>query len=137
MKIILFLIVMLSSHLTYSSTLAVNWKSDLNFGTVYAGSGPIIVPAGGSENGENASFSITGDANTSFSVILPSSVTMSLNGEGVHNITISNFTSNISGTGVLSLSGESTVYVGGTINAIPVNLPPGQYRESVTIEVIY
>ncbi len=43
----------------------------------------------------------------------------------------------ITGTGVLAVSRESEVYVGATINSIPVNLPAGQYRQNVTIEVVY
>lgn len=137
MKFILALIFILYPCLCWAVPLAVTWKSDLNFGTVYAGSGPVMVLAGSSENSENASFSITGDAARSFNIILPSSVTLSHNGEEIHNITMSNFTSNMSTMGVLPESGADEIYVGATVNAIPVNLPAGSYRGSFTIEVIY
>jgi hypothetical protein len=61
-----------------------------------------------------ATFLVSGQANYTFAVTLPSSGTIS-DGSG-HSITVTGFTSSPSGTGTLSILGIQTLSVGATLN---------------------
>ena len=61
-----------------------------------------------------ATFLVTGQANYTYSITLPSSSTLS-DGSG-HSMTVTGFTSSPSATGTLSILGVQTLSVGATLN---------------------
>ena len=81
-----------------------------------------------------AKFKVKGDKNFSYSVSLPGSVT--LTNSGNQAIIVNNFTSEPPGSGVVSNNGNSTLWVGATLN-IGVNQNAGNYSGSYDVTVNY
>jgi hypothetical protein len=119
-----------------AADISISVLTGLNFGTVTQGDPPKIIPPSNINTGENASFRVTGDPNTTYNINLPESATMS---NGASSLTISNFTSNpsFSGGGLFDTSGIETIYVGGTLQAIPFNIKTGDYNGTFVIDVSY
>lgn len=117
----------------------INSTSDLNFGTAAQGATSKTVPAGTSETAENASFAVSGDNSVSYTITLPSSISMRTSGANnpTRNITVSSFTSYPVGTGLLDGSGSQNLYVGATRAAILSNQVTGSYSGSFSITVVY
>lgn len=112
--------------------------SDLDFGTGIPGDFSKVIPAGTSENSTNGSFSVTGDANRSYSIVLPSSATLQTGkGPKSDTISISNFLSFPSGNGVLGVTGAQNVFVGATRSALRLTQKAGLYSGSYSITVVY
>ena len=137
--IIFFSLNILSVQFSFAKPLRIKSISDLNFGILTQGDGPKIVGPQNLENATNASFEAKGDAYTAYTIILPISATISLNGRGRSPITISNFVSNPSegANGLLSRNGKQIIYVGATLSAIPVNQPSGDYTGDYVVEILY
>lgn len=134
-KLLALNLLLLQSFHSSGSSLSITHLSDIDFGTVYAGSGPHVVEAGSTESAENASFKTSGDKHVTFTIILPKSVDL-FSSSGNHKITISDFTSYPSGMTLVGESG-SYIYVGATINSIPLNTPPGQYAGNFVVELMH
>lgn len=83
--------------------------------------------------GSPASFYLSGNPGFGFSIVLPSSVT--LTGPGA-SMQLSQFTSTPSSTGSLNASGNTTINVGGTL-AIGANQAAGTYSGNFSITVNY
>ncbi len=83
--------------------------------------------------GNAAKFNMTGNANSTFSITLPSST--SLTGPGAA-MTLNAFTSTPSATGTFNSSGSATLAVGGTL-AIGANQVAGSYTGSFSVTVDY
>jgi hypothetical protein len=83
--------------------------------------------------GNPASFSITGGAGGGFSIVLPSSVT--LTGPGT-SIQLTSLTSNPSSVGTFGAGGTATLSVGGTLG-ISANQAAGIYSGSFSVTVNY
>ena len=86
----------------------------------------------------SAQFDVTGSANATYTVTIPSSpltLTPSL-GSNTTVITVDPFTSSITNDGVLSSTGAQTFYVGGTLN-IPVNAVADSYSNTFSVTVAY
>jgi len=103
------------------------------------GAAAVTIPAGTSETASNASFRVTGNANQSFTIAIP---TGNIQMEGplpkkLNQIDVHSFSSFPSGTGVLDPSGAAMVYVGATRTALAVNLPPGSYDGAFSLTVVY
>lgn len=111
-------------------------NSDLNFGIIPAGDPTVIVPPGSSENPQNASFTITGDPNVAFSIVLPSTITILLNGTGPTQLQVNAVNSNPSGSSILDGAGLKNIFVGGSLN-VPPGIISGNYTGSFTVEVAY
>jgi len=82
-----------------------------------------------------ASFTMVGQPSLSYSIVLPTSVTLTRQG-GSDTLLLNNFTSNPSATGTLSASGTGTLLIGGSI-AIPASQAAGYYLGSFTVTLTY
>lgn len=80
-----------------------------------------------------ASFLVTGDPNVAFTVILPSSVTVT---SGPNTMTLNAFSSSPSGVGTLNGLGFSILYVGATLQ-VGASQPAGAYSGAFTVVVNY
>lgn len=119
--------------------ISITQVSDLDFGSSAAGDIEKVVLPNTMETQENASFLITGDPNTAYSISLPTkSIQLSGPGGG-RKIKVSNFTSfPLDGAnGLLDSSGQQMLYVGATRESLPQNQNPGAYTGAFTITVIY
>jgi hypothetical protein len=121
---------------------------DLSFGNISAGetSGTVVLPPtvtsirtasggvtlpSGSGTVQSAKFIVSGDDSHSYSIILPSAaITLS---DGTHFMTVDNFTSIPSGSGLLT-SGSQIVYVGATLN-VNAHQEAGDYISTQDFEV--
>ena len=84
-----------------------------------------------------ASFTVSGDANRTFVLTLPSSTTLSDGGTPSHSMTVNTFTSNLTNNtdGTLS-NGSATVNVGATLN-VSANQFAGNYTGTFSVTVNY
>ena len=139
----------LSFSFTVVPYLTVTAVTPLHFGVVASKPTPtqVVVSPNGSRSGSAwlmpqaphatvAEFQISGTPNTSFSVALPSSVT--LNGAGSATLSVGTF---VPSTGTLSglstgPSGTTDLFVGGTLS-IPANAPTGTYSGEYTVTITY
>lgn len=120
--------------------------ASLNFGRVCApwsgNTGTITVTPSGAVSASNVecysnnvsadSFSVTGAANSGYSVILPSSVNIN---NGSRSLTINNFTSSCTNC-TLGRGGSGAFSVGGTLS-VPSGTSAGTYSGSYTVSVVY
>ena len=121
---------------------------DLSFGNIAAGetsgtvvlaptaagirsaSGGVTLPAW-SGTVQSAKFIVSGVDGYTYSIILPSaSITLS---DGTHSMTIDNFTSIPSGSGLFT-PGSQIIYVGATLN-VNANQEEGDYESTEDIEI--
>ena len=135
-----------NSSVTIIAPVTVTKTADLVFGSVApsASAGTVVMSAAGSRTGTNvtlsstttgnaAAFNLTGNANSTFAVTLPSSTT--LTGPGT-SMTVNAFTSNPSGTGTFNGSGTATLTVGATL-AVGANQAAGSYTGTFSVTVDY
>lgn len=130
------------------STISLTNQSGLIFGDISSGAsaGTIIISTSGTRTQTGgasfnsgstagpASFNVAGDANATYSVTLPASVTLS-SGAG-SSMTVDNFTSSPSGTGQLDVSGNQALLVGATLN-VGSNQIFGSYSGIMSVTVGY
>ena len=126
--------------------------NDLRFGTFAVGgslgtvviatgggrsaTGGVVLPAGSAAGGA-ASFTVTGEADATYTVTLPAGAATITKGGGV-NMTVDTWTSNPGtgvGAGTLTL-GTETLLVGGTLNAA-ASQASGVYTGSFSVAVEY
>lgn len=111
--------------------------SDLDFGVLSSGAtGQQTVAA---SDPTAAGFDVTGEANTTYNIVLPSSaITMSANGGGPGNeIDVDSFTSDAAGnTGTLSGTGTDSFNVGGQTTLTGTE-STGEYAGNFTVTVSY
>ena len=129
--------------------IAIQNTQGLAFGSFVAGSGgsvTVSTSGGRSANGgvllipsstsSAAQFTVTGDANATYTIQLPSNDFVKLTGPG-SDMVINDFTSSPSGAaGQLSAGGSQTLLVGGTLN-VANDQSPGNYSGSFTVIVDY
>lgn len=114
--------------------------SDLNFGEASPGDGAKVIPAGVSENNENASFEVRGEPFRLFQIVLPSdnSVKMINGSGGTHKeILIKSFESYPAKAGILTDMGRSTIFIGASREAISSRQVVGDYIGQFYITVVY
>lgn len=129
-----------------AADIAVSRVSDMSFGQIVSSTfgGTITISTAGvrtpngiavvaSSSSSQAVFQVTGDPNTSYAIVLPSSVPLS--GSGT-DMTLDSFLSNPTDTGVLDGSGVQIVYVGATLH-ISASQHPGAYNGTVDLSVAY
>jgi hypothetical protein len=134
-----------SGTATVIAPMTISKTADLRFGSFAptTSAGSVVISTAGARSGTNVSlsslntggaagFSVTGDTTATYTITLPSSATLS--GPGT-SMTISNFTSNPSGTGTLS-GGAGTIAVGGTL-AVNASQASGAYSGSFSVSVDY
>jgi len=129
-------------------TISMTTTNGLSFGDISAGatSGTVILTPGGARSatggtsintstpGNPSSFNVQGIANASFSITLPVSVILS--DTASHSMTVDNFTSSPTPSGVLDGSGQQTLFVGATLN-VSANQAFGSYSGQMSVTVDY
>ncbi len=121
---------------------------DMSFGNIVAGvgsgtvvlatndsrtkTGDVILPATTPGTIASAQFKVTGLANATYAITLPTTLNIS---NGSQSMTINSFTSTPSSTGTLT-SGEETVKVGATLN-VGASQASGNYTGSFSVTVAY
>ena len=123
-------------------------RNGLLFGDISAGStsGTVILTPAGTRNatggvtinsetsGNPATFDVQGTPNASFSISLPVSIILS--DAASHTMTVDNFTSSPTPSGVLDASGKQTLFVGATLN-VSANQAFGAYSGQMSVTVDY
>ena len=122
----------------FSHGLEIGQISDLNFPAQLPGSAKYVIPAGTTENNENASFRITGIPNTAYSITLPNQADM-LHDTSSDKIRLSKFTSYPAegSNGLLDGAGQQLLLIGATRANLTNNQATGNYSVSFTVTVIY
>ncbi len=128
--------ILLFYSFAYAAPLSLRQTQDMNFGTLVQGDPAKTLAASASEL-NNARFDVKGTKNTSYSIIIPSSIILNSLSNSSYTLTISSLSSSPSGTGVLDSKGRDKLYIGGTLESIPNNSLSGGYEGSFTIDVIY
>lgn len=127
---------------TLITPISISKTVDMDFGTIAASAtaGTVVlatddtrtVTGGATYSGTStaAQFAVTGEGTRTFSISLPSSITLT---DGTNNLTVDNFTSNPSATGTLA-AGSATVKVGATLN-VPANAAASTYTNTTDLTV--
>lgn len=131
---------------TVITPIAISNTADLAFGNFAASTGgTVVIDAAGSRTktgavvlsaanaGAAASFDVTGQADATYAISLPSSATIT---SGANNMTVDTFTSSPSATGTLSAGGAQTVSVGATLTVASAQAT-GDYTGTFSVSVEY
>ena len=131
---------------TIITPIAISKTVDMNFGNIAVGTtaGTVVLSTAGVRTKTGgvtlpattgtvsaASFNVTGSGTSSFTITLPTSITLS--DGATHTMTVGTLTSNPSGTGTLS-SGAATIAVGGTLN-VGASQVAGTYTNTSNLTV--
>ena len=116
------------------AAIAITKVSDLSFGSGAPGDAAKVIAAGTTESPNNASFTITGQANTAFTLTLPASINLA---NGANTIAVNTFTSNAGTTPTIGAAGSFTLYVGATRGALSATQATGAYTGTFTATVVY
>jgi spore coat protein U-like protein len=123
------------------AALAIANVSDLDFGSAAAGEAAKTVAPGTSENAENGSFNVTGQANTAYTITLPAIPVQIVTGGAGPNevIEVADFTSfpAAGANGLLNGTGAQALYVGATRAALSATQAAGTYTGAYTVTVVY
>jgi len=144
-----------SASCTIINPIAVAETSDLSFGVLSVQStqgGTCILSAGGVRTstggvnlptsgtaGKNAAFIVTGEANTTYAIVLPANVSLN---SGVNSMEMNAMSARFNGkdsdsvTGTLNASGTDSFNVGGTLNVFQAqNI--GRYEGTFPVTIAY
>jgi len=127
--------------------ISISKDTDMNFADVVAGgsAGTVVLSAagarsvtGGATVGNSAgvaaaSFTVSGDPSSTYSITLPSSATIS---SGGNNMTVNTFTSSPSGTGTIGGGGTQSLTVGATLQ-VGANQVQATYTGTFDVTVAY
>jgi hypothetical protein len=141
------LLVVLSARCATSATLVGTGLSNLGFGQIVttASAGTVTISSGGGRSASGgvvlgssfgvgaSSFAVTGDANASYSITLPSSCTPQAGGA---TMMADLFTSAPNGSGNLGPSGTQTVSLGATLH-VGSGQAAGAYSAAYFITLAY
>lgn len=130
------------------ASIGITSLSGLSFGDISASgiAGTIVMSPDGTRTatggttfnsavaGNPATFDIQGEANSTYSILLPASI--SLTDASSNNMVVDNFTSVPTPAGVLDGSGQQTLLVGATLN-IGSNQAFGSYSGIMSVTVVY
>jgi hypothetical protein len=124
------------------SAIAIANVSDLDFGTAPQGDASKTVAPGAAENAENGSFTVSGQANTAYTITLPADgiVVMTTGAGGANEtIAVNSFVSTpaAGANGLLSAGGVQSLFVGATRAAIGAAQVAGSYTAAYTVTVVY
>lgn len=129
------------SSIAFAKPIKVRHVSDLNFGQGVPGDPVVVISAGTVDNASNGSFDVEGDANTAYTIVLPSAPEEIQTGNGSNRDTISiyNFTSYPAegANGLLNTNGDQLLLIGATRAALRVNQKAGVYDGSFSVTVVY
>lgn len=131
-----------SALMTVLTSIAIAQVSDLVFNDAEAGAIAETIAPGAAENANNASFAVTGEPSTAYTITLPadSTVVMQTGGGGANEtIAVDSFTSNpaAGANGLLDGTGAQTLYVGATRAALGGAQVAGAYTTTFTVDVVY
>lgn len=132
-----------------AAAISIQNTQGLSFGSFVAGSGGTVTvstsdarTAGGgvmlipSSDGAAARFTVSGDANATYTIQLPGNDFVKLTGSGTE-MAVNDFTSSPSGAGgQLDAGGSQTLSVGATLS-VGSGQPSGDYSGSFTVTVNY
>lgn len=127
------ILVLLASQPTQAANIGLTKIRDLSFSKSTQGD-IAASEAATSGNANSAKYTVTGDIGKTYTVTLPSSVTMTGAGAGV--ITNS-FTKSSANSYTLDGTGQDTLYVGATRAAIPGGQTAGAYSVNYQVSVRY
>jgi hypothetical protein len=127
--------------------LLISQTGSLKFGSIVVGAVPGTVsvsPTGerlasggvllGNSGGSSpASFSVSGEPNTAYQILLPSSAVLTT---GPENMTFDSFTTSTAGPGSLNGGGTQVISVGATLH-VNANQGRGSYAGQLPVTVIY
>lgn len=102
-------------------------------GTRTSTGGVALIDAGSVSNA--AIFDITGLADATFTIEVPSSIIIQTSG-GANQMTVNNFVSNLGASSVLDENGEAKLQVGATLN-VTAQQPAGMYSGTFDVIVAY
>ncbi|HOM62211.1 MAG TPA: DUF4402 domain-containing protein [Dysgonamonadaceae bacterium] len=139
-----------SANATIITPIAIAQVADLNFGNIVAGIGAgnvtvgtdgirtsigdVILPTATPGTVNAAEFTVTGLANATYAITLPTSIDISTTGGEI--MTVTDFTSNPDEAGKLAADGKQTLLVGATLN-VGANQPAGAYTGEFSVIVNY
>lgn len=125
---------------------------DLSFGAFAAGMGGTVtvspqsarsatedvtlMTGGQFSQGSPATFDVSGSANATYQITLPTNGQVTLTGSQGSSMAVSAFTSSPAGDGQLSSLGTQTLYIGATVG-VGSNQAPGTYSGSFAVTVVY
>lgn len=131
---------------TVMQSIAISKTTDLAFGSFSpnASGGTVVMSTAGARSATGtvalatsttsaAAFNVTGTANATYAITLPTSTTIS---NGGTTMTVDTFTSNPSGTGTLSAGGSQTLAVGATLH-VGASQASGSYTGTFNVSVDY
>lgn len=114
--------------------------SDLDFGTAVQGDIAKTVAPGTAEDAENASFTVTGEPSTAYTITLPANGVVTMSGSNGGTIAVNDFVSFPAAGGGNTLpntTGTVTLFVGATRAALGAGQTTGSYSGIFTVEVVY
>jgi hypothetical protein len=135
-----FIICVLCGMTAHAKPIKITVVSGLDFGNGGPGDIAKTIAPGTSETSSNASFEVSGDANTAYTITLPASGTMTTgNGQNTDTINLTNFQSfpTAGANGLLNVSGIQNLFLGATRAALKVTQRQGTYTGSYTMTVVY
>lgn len=101
-----------------------------------AGGDVTLMTIGRFSQGSAASFDLTGDANATYQISLPSDNTVTLIGSQGGSMPMSAFTSSPLGGGQLSPAGNQAVHVGATLGVANSQVP-GSYSGNFSVTAVF
>jgi len=128
--------------------LVITKVTDLAFGNIASGTaaGTVVIDTESNRMGDGgitlitagsvsnaANFSITGYAEATFTIELPTSIVIASSG---NEMTVDNFVSSLGETSTLDELGAADLYVGATLN-VEANQAPGLYEGTFDVTVAY
>ena len=148
----LFLIMLFNSHYAMAESataqalmevikpLQIQTLSNLVFPQATTGASAFTISPGDSDNENNASFSASGEPDTSYVISHPDTVVMTT-GTGSENetITISSIQTNPSkgANGLFDASGTQMIYLGASRPSLSPDQVQGEYQGQITVEIVY
>jgi hypothetical protein len=118
------------------AAIAISNVSDLVFPQASPGAAAATVVPGTAENASNGSFNVTGQANTAYTITLPTTINMT---NGANTIAVNTFVSfpAAGANGLLSSTGSQLLLVGATRAALAANQALGTYTGTYSVDVVY
>ncbi len=130
------LLLSLSPAAHASKALSVCAISNLQFGRIIQGDLARVVSAGGGDTPENASFQVTGEADRAYAIILPVGALLFAPG-GILNVTHFQSFPPAGANGLIMPDGMQNLFVGATLQAVPMNQAAGTYTGAFLVTVVY
>lgn len=118
------------------AAIAIANVSDLVFPQASPGAAAATVAPGTAENANNGSFNVSGQANTAYTITLPTTINMT---NGANTIAVNTFVSfpAAGANGLLGAGGTQLLLVGATRAALAAGQALGTYTGTYTVNVVY